>query len=313
MRTRTLGKTEISVSELGLGTWGLSGSGYGPVPDTEARQVIERARLMGVTLFETADTYAAGRMEKELGEVLKDPKSTVVTKWGTDLISSPSRKNFSDSFLVKCAENSRARLGDSLRIVALLHNPSTKALKNGTGIETMKKLVTEGTIAAWGISVSDEATAEEALKHEPPVLSLPYNILHVVPLRKVAAEIEKQGTGLLAHSVLFYGLLAGRWAPTKDFRSYDHRSERWAGGALRERVRQLDAVRPLVSGDVTTMRSAAVRFVLENKLVSSAILGPRSSTQIDQLVRECKAEPPYLSAGKMSALEARLTEMDVPR
>lgn len=313
MRTRTLGKTEISVSELGLGTWGLSGSGYGPVPDTEARQVIERARLMGVTLFETADTYASGRMEKELGEVLKDPKSTVVTKWGTDLESSPSRKNFDDSFLTKCAEKSRARLGDSLRVVALLHNPSHKALEKGAGIETMKRLVAEGTIAAWGISVSDEATAEEALKHEPQVLSLPYNILHVLPLRKVASEIEKQGTGLLAHSVLFYGLLAGRWAPTKDFRSYDHRSERWAGGALRERIRQLDAVRPLVSGDVTTMRSAAVRFVLENNLVSCAILGPRSSTQIDQLVRECKAEPPYLSAGKMSALEARLTEMDVPR
>lgn len=313
MRTRTLGKTEISVSELGLGTWGLSGNGYGPVPDTEARQVIERARLMGVTLFETADTYASGRMEKELGEVLKDPKSTVVTKWGTDLVSSPSRKNFADSFLVKCAEASRTRLGDSLRVVALLHNPSLKALKNGTGIETMKRLVTEGTIAAWGISVSDELTAEEALKHEPQVLSLPYNILHVVPFRKAAPEVEKQGTGLLVHSVLFYGLLAGRWAPTKDFRSYDHRSERWAGGALRERVRQLDAVRPLVSGDVTTMRSAAVRFALESKLVSSAILGPRSSSQIDQLVRECKAEPPYLSAGKMSALEARLTEMDVPR
>lgn len=313
MRTRTLGKTEISVSELGLGTWGLSGNGYGPVPDTEARQVIERARLMGVTLFETADAYGSGRMEKELGEVLKDPKSTVVTKWGTDLASSPSRKTFSDSFIKKAAEDSRKRLGDSLRVVGMLHNPSLSALEKGSGVETMKKLAEEGTIAAWGISVGDEQAAQAALKHEPQVLSLPYNILHVVPLRKVAAEIEKQGTGLLAHSVLFYGLLAGRWAPTKDFRSYDHRSERWAGGALRGRVRQLDAVRPLVSGDVTTMRSAAVRFVLENKLVSSAILGPRNSTQIDQLVRECKGEPPYLSEGKMSALEARLSEMDVPR
>jgi aryl-alcohol dehydrogenase-like predicted oxidoreductase len=313
MRTRTLGKTEIIVSELGLGTWGLSGTGYGPVPDTEARQVIERARLMGVTLFETADGYGAGRMEKELGEVLKDPRSTVVTKWGTDLVSSPARKKFDDSFLKKSAEESRARLGDTLRVVGLLHNPSQKALEKGSGVETMKQLVKDGVISAWGMSVSDEASAEAALKHEPQVLSLPYNILHVVPLRKVSAEIEKQGTGLLAHSVLFYGLLAGRWAPSKDFRSYDHRSERWPPGALRERIRQLDAVRPLVSGDVTTMRSAAVRFVLENKLVSSAILGPRSSSQLDQLVRECRAEPPYLSEGKLSALEARLKEMDVPR
>jgi aryl-alcohol dehydrogenase-like predicted oxidoreductase len=200
-----------------------------------------------------------------------------------------------------------------LRVVALLHNPSLQALEKGAGVETMKQLVKDGAIAAWGISASDEASATAALKHEPQILSLPYNILHVRPLRQVESEIEKQGTGLLAHSVLFYGLLAGRWAPTKDFRSYDHRAERWAGGALRGRIRHLDAVRPLVSGDVTSMRSAAVRFVLENKLVSSAILGPRSRSQIDQLVRECKAEPPYLSEGKLSALEARLSEMDVPR
>jgi hypothetical protein len=61
------------------------------------------------------------------------------------------------------------------------------------------------------------------------------------------------------------------------------------------------------------MRSAAVRFVLENELVASAVLGPRTGAQIDQLVRENRGEPPYLSPGKMSALEARLTELDVPR
>lgn len=313
MRTRTLGKTEITVSELGLGTWGLSGSGYGPVPDVEARRVMERARAMGVTLFETADSYAGGKMETELGEALKGTNATVITKWGTDLVSSPSRKRFDESFLQSCAESSRKRLGDELRVIALLHNPSKQALEKAAGIETMRKLTEDGTIASWGISASDEEIAEEALKHDPPILSLPYNILHVVPLRRVADTIREKGTGVLAHSVLFYGLLAGRWAPTKDFRSYDHRSERWAGGALRGRVQQLDAVRPLVSGDVKTMRSAAVRFVLENELVSSAILGPKNGPQIDQLIRECKAEPPYLSEGKMSALEARLREMDVPR
>ena len=313
MRTRTLGKTEIQVSELGLGTWGLSGNGSGPVPEGEARRVLERARAMGVTLFETADSYDGGKIESQLGEVLKDTNCTVVTKWGTDLVSSPSRKRFDAAYLEGCAEASRERLGKDLRVVALLHNPSRQALEKGAGIETMRKLTEAGTIFSWGISVSDEDTAEEALKHDPPILSVPYNILHVVPLRRVAETVKEKGTGVLAHSVLFYGLLAGRWAPSKDFRSYDHRSERWAGGALRGRVQQLDAVRPLVSGDVKTMRSAAVRFVLENELVSCAILGPRNGPQIDQLIRECKTEPPYLSEGKMSALEARLREMDVPR
>lgn len=313
MRSRALGKTGITVSELSLGTWGLSGDAYGPVPDGEARRVIDRARAMGITLFETADIYASGRMERELGEALEGSDATVVTKWGTDLESSPTRKRFDADFLKKSAEESRKRLGEKARIVALLHNPSSDALKDGTGIETLKKLSADGAIASWGVSVSDAETATGALDAGAPVLSLPYNIFHVGPLKAVEERIKQEGTAVLAHSVLFYGLLAGRWPPSKDFRSYDHRAERWAGGSLRQRVANLDAVRPLVSGDVTTMRSAAVRFVLENELISTAVLGPRTGAQIDQLVRECRGEPPYLSPAKMSSLEGRLSELDVLR
>lgn len=312
MRKRALGKTGIEVSELALGTWGLAGHGYGPVPEGESRRVAERARAMGITLFETADCYARGRIEEELGEVLKGSDATVVTKWGTDLESAPAQKHFDPEFIVKSAEASRKRLGD-VRVIGLLHNPSPTALKAERSIQALRDLTEKGEIFSWGISVSDEEGVRAAMEHSPPVLSIPYNVFHVRPFRAVSEQVENLGTAVLAHTVLFYGLLAGRWGPTKEFRSYDHRSERWASGALRTRVNQLEAVRPLVSGDVTTMRSAAVRFVLEQPLISSAILGPRNSIQLDQLVRECKAEPPYLSAGKMNALEGRLRELEVPR
>src|SRR5690606_39054510 len=83
MRLRPLGKTSISVSELALGTWGLSGDGYGAVPDAEQDRVIERARALGVTTFETADCYAAGDMERRLGKLLPDDgKTVVITKIG---------------------------------------------------------------------------------------------------------------------------------------------------------------------------------------------------------------------------------------
>ena len=67
MRKRPLGNTGLLVSELGLGTWGLSGDGYGPVAEAEQEGVIERALALGITLFETADSYALGGMEKKLG------------------------------------------------------------------------------------------------------------------------------------------------------------------------------------------------------------------------------------------------------
>ncbi len=312
MQTRELGRTKIRVSELSLGTWGLAGDAYGEVPPGEAKRVIERALLMGITLFETADCYGQGELERLLGSVLKKKKVTVVTKWGTDLAGAPAQKRFDPEFIEKSARASRHRLGAEIQLIGLLHNPSCEALEKGDATAALKKLKEEGIIQSWGVSVGDHDVANAAIDADTPLLSFAHNLLQVQPLRSVEKKIKEKGIGVLAHSLLFYGLLAGRWAPNKTFRMADHRSERWPGG-IASRIRHLDAVRPLVSGDVTTMRSAAVRFVLSNPLISSAILGPRTSSQLDQLVRECRSVAPYLSEGKLSALEARLEELKVPR
>ena len=70
MRTRPLGRTALQVSELALGTWGLCGDAYVPVPEFEQDKVIDRACALGITFFETADVYGVGRMEQRLGERL---------------------------------------------------------------------------------------------------------------------------------------------------------------------------------------------------------------------------------------------------
>ena len=66
MRRRKLGKTGIEIPELCLGTWGLSGDGYGAVEEAEQNRVIERALSLGVKAFETSDAYGNGEMETRL-------------------------------------------------------------------------------------------------------------------------------------------------------------------------------------------------------------------------------------------------------
>src|SRR5688572_5706902 len=100
MRKRSLGNTGIEVSELALGTWGLSGDGYAKVTEADQDRVIDRACALGITLFETADQYGQGAMEKKLGQRLKDAKRTrIATKIGSDRESSPPRKRFDARFL----------------------------------------------------------------------------------------------------------------------------------------------------------------------------------------------------------------------
>src|SRR3954464_9777426 len=111
MRRRTLGKTGIEIPELCLGTWGLSGDGYGPVEETEQDQVIERAIALGINAFDTADVYAQGAMESRLGRLLeKHPDAIVITKVGTDRSVAPPVKRFDAEHLKLATQASKERL-----------------------------------------------------------------------------------------------------------------------------------------------------------------------------------------------------------
>jgi len=312
MRHRPLGQTGLEVSELALGTWGLSGDGYGPVNEAEQDRVIERARILGITLFETADSYAEGAMERRLGRLLAgDPEVHIVTKLGTDLSAVPPRKRFDAKFIGEALARSAERLGRSRLDVVLLHNPSVAAVERGAATGRLAEAESEGRIGAWGISAGSVEMAEAAIAKGARVVSLPYNALWSKDLERLGPALSRQGVGVLAHSVLAYGLLAGLWASDKQFAPDDHRAERWTADDLRRRIGQLQALKPLVGGPVLSLRAAALRYVLQNSLVSSTVIGPRSSLQLDQLVREAGKGPPYLPAGELGALEGRLRELGV--
>ncbi len=310
MRRRPLGNTGMSVTELSLGTWGLSGDGYGPVAEAEQDRVIDRARALGIRLFETADSYAHGAMERRLGARLgKDEKVRFVTKVGTDREAPVPRKCFAPEYLKSAVDASRKRLERDVLDVVLLHNPSPAAMERGEATDTLAELQEAGTVRAWGVSAGSVEVAREAIGRGAQVLSLALNVFHGRDLIELRDDIEREEVGLLAHSVLAYGLLCGHWAPGRYFPEGDHRAERWTEEELRRRSRQLDALRPVVGGPVLTLRAGALRWVLEQDVVSSVVIGPRSSVQLDQLVREAGKGPPYLEADKLSGLEARLEQV----
>lgn len=307
MRTRPLGQTGIDVSELSLGTWGLSGDGYGAVVEAEKDRTIDRALELGVTLFDTADVYGKGAMEKKLGERLPKEGARVVTKLGTDLEATPPRKRFSAGYLQDAFERSRERLKRGKLDIVLLHNPTMEALSAGDGVGVMKELKETERIAAWGVSAGSVEVARSAIMSGADVIELAYNIFIARDLHELAADLAESHAGVLARSVLAHGLLTGHWSPEREFYEGDHRSDRWTREELKRRIAQLDAVRPLVtSGHVPTLRAASLRFALANQLVSSVVLGPRSVTQLEQLAREAGQGPPYLRDTALADLSARL-------
>lgn len=312
MRKRALGKTGLSVSALGVGTFGLSGDGYGSIEPGEAKRTLERALELGVTLFETADAYGAGAMETLFGEVLANHDVVVVSKAGIDRTTEPPRRCFDAEFLQASLERSRARLQRDVLPVHLLHNPSEEALTDKGALDTLLDAKSRGLVGHVGVSTGSSAVARLALEKGAEVLSLPYNLLHVQEMNRLAGDALLHRPGLLAHSPLGYGLLTGKWREERAFGNDDHRSMRWNLDELRARAKLVEGLQFLVKGSVTSQRSAALRFVLANDLISSVLLGPKSVMQLDELVRDAGAGPTYLSDADLREVFRVLEKNGVP-
>lgn len=153
--------------------------------------------------------------------------------------------------------------------------------------------------------------ARAALERGAEVIELPYNLMHALPLHRLAGDSMIEGAGVLARQRA--RLRAAR--RRVDARSHVRRGRppgsRWTREGLSQQLDHIDVLRYLVHDDVRTMRGAAVRFVLANHLVSSAVLGPRSVAQLEQLVRETGAGPRYLPEADYRELPRTLERVGV--
>ena len=216
MRKRPLGQTGIEVSELGLGTWGLSGDGYGPVTPAEVERVIERALGLGIDLFDTADIYGNGEMERVLGRVVPKDQGVIVTKIGTKIDEAPRRKCFDLPFLRESIEQCQERLGRDKLDVVLLHNPTMLAMSSSEPFDFLKELTRLGALRAWGVSAGSVEVAQAAIRKGAGVIELAYNVFVAGDLHAMAGDISESGVGVLGRSVLAHGLLTGHWSAERE-------------------------------------------------------------------------------------------------
>ncbi len=297
---------------MSVGTWGLSGESYGAVDEKDAETIVRRCIDMGMNLVDTSDAYGAGKMEAMLGRVAGSKRDVIITtKGGTDRTTDPPRKHFDAEYMRESVGRSLKRLRRDRIDVYMLHNPSIDALVAGDVVKTMEELKTKGDIAHWGVAAGSDEVARTAIDKGAEVISLTYNLMQCVDLHRIAGDVMVSGVGVLAHSVLDYGLLTGFWSKEREFAEGDHRQSRWTKLDLERRVDQLEAIRFLVKGDVKTLRAAAVRFVLANTIVSSALLGPRTVEQAEQLVREVGGGPRYLPDESLARLPRALSKVGI--
>jgi aryl-alcohol dehydrogenase-like predicted oxidoreductase len=213
MRYRVLGKTNLRVSEIGFGAWGIGGPamagttpiGWGNWDPETSRRAIERAVDLSINFFDTADFYGLGKSEELLGQTLGKRWRDLIlaTKVGHTLSNDGSIvMNYSREHIQKACEESLRRLKKETIDVYQLHSAQLKDLERGDCLEAMERLKEQGKIRFWGLSLNTYDPHREGLwmiKHQVgDTLQLVLNIFNQRALKNVIPQAAQQGYGLIA-------------------------------------------------------------------------------------------------------------------
>ena len=211
MEQRTLGKTGLHTSAIGLGCWGMSGT-YGPGDDAESMRTIDRALELGITFFDTADTYGSGHNEAFVGPALRDRRTglTLATKFGRQVDGPPGALVFNGKpdYVRSACDASLRRLGIDTIDLYYYHrvDPATP-IEDTVG--AMSELVAAGKVRYLGLS---EASADHIRRanavHPIAALQSEYSLFsRDVEDNGVLAAVREYGMTLVPYSPLNRGIL----------------------------------------------------------------------------------------------------------
>lgn len=234
MNFRTLGKTNINLSEISLGTWQVGGKWGEPFDHQNADRILNLAIDHGVNFIDTADVYSDGESEKAVGRLVKSRSEQiyVATKCGRRL-----NPHINESYTPKALRNF---VEDSLRNMGLetidliqLHCPPTEVYFRSEIFEVFDRLKEEGKIKNLGVSIEKVEEGIKAMEY-PNVgsIQLIYNIFRQKPNEVLFAEAKKNNVGLIARVPLASGLLTGKFSSNTTFGKDDHRNFNRNGAAF---------------------------------------------------------------------------------
>ncbi len=295
MNTRPFGRTDISVSEIGLGCWQFGGE-WGPCSDEDATSTLAAAVDAGATFFDTADVYGRGRSESLIGAFLKERKLRdrifVATKLGR-LAGYPSA--YTPELFRKCTEDSLRRLGVSALDLTQLHCVPRHYLKTGEVFGWLETLKKEGKIRHYGASVESMEEAQLCLQYEGcSSLQIIFNIFRQKPIHTLFDRAKAKGVALIIRLPLASGLLSGRFTKETTFEPQDHRTynrdgqafnvgETFAGLPFQIGVELADRVKEIFTGanllTNATMAQQSMRWILDHDAVSVVIPGAKDAQQ----------------------------------
>jgi aryl-alcohol dehydrogenase-like predicted oxidoreductase len=289
MDYRYLGRSALRVSPLCVGTMMFGGATDEPT----ATRVLDKARGQGINFLDAADLYNMGRTEEVVGRAIRDHRHhwVVATKFGHRMTREPNEGGQSRKWIVQDVDDSLRRLGTDFIDILYFHKADVEAPFEEP-LRAIKDLIAQGKVRYYGVSnfkawrIAEVCRIADALGMDRPIASQPlYNIVDRLAEVEQLPAAGHLGIGVVPYSPLARGVLSGKYDPG----AVPPEGSRAARNDPRImetewRPESLDAAHAIArraAGRGMSTVAFAIAWVLRNRFVSSAIVGPRTEEQWD--------------------------------
>lgn len=298
MEFRTLGRSGLTISEIAYGNWITHGS---QVEEDTAQACVRAALDAGITTFDTADVYAAGRAETVLGRALAGERREsleIFTKvfWPAGH-HGPNDRGLGRKHILEAIDASLTRLGTDYVDLYQAHRYDHRVPLEET-MEAFADVVRSGKALYIGVSewTAEQLRAGHALARElriPFISNQPeYSALFRVIEAEVVPASEELGISQIVWSPVAQGVLTGKYLPGQAPPAGSRATDATSGaGFIRswlsddDLLGRVQRLRPLADKAGLTMAQLAVAWVLQNRNVAAAIIGASRPEQVAENVK----------------------------
>lgn len=294
---RTLGRSGMPVSALGLGTARVGGLGFSRkgdrettlLPDAvqESKRAIRVALDRGVNFFDTADVYGAGRAESLLGEAIRGDRNRVVlaTKFGErfdEESGSEPGGELTPEYVGEACSASLRRLGTDVIDLYLFHLRDFP-LSQAAGIrDALEALVAQGKIRSYGWSTDDVSRAR--LFAQGPHCTAIEHRLNVFDDAPAMLQLcENLGLASINRVPLLTGLLTGRWHRGDSLPASDRRSDGFRDEEFLKLLDRAESLRPILTRGGRSYVQGAIAWIWARSPRAVPVPGFRTVAQVEEL------------------------------
>lgn len=287
MKYRKLGKTDLHVSVVGVGTWQFGGEWGKDFVQKEVDEILEKAKEMGINLIDTAECYGNHLSEDFIGSYLQHGNREdwiVATKFGHHFHDHLKRTNhWSVEEVLKQLDDSLKALRTDYIDIYQFHSGSDEVFKNDDLWTALDKQVQSGKIRHLGISIGSNDNIYQtdlATQVNADVIQVVYNRLDRKPEEGVFPSCERQNLGVLVRVPLASGYLSGKYKPGAVFGQNDVRHNHDKQKTL-EKLKLVEEIKYNEVPEGVNMAQWALAWCLQHPAVTSVIPGCKSVEQVE--------------------------------